>query len=321
MKNEDVYTQNNRLVKSPVSGPYIGNFDLQAGAKAPYTGLPSLPVQQDKTIKSDNLTLGNANGLNTLSGDKFSVSSRTLGNNISQPALSGLDSRIAYNQTPEAKAQFAENAALSQARYDAARPQAAFQQQALNVPNQPDYSQGIDQYLAILDRNPDMTSIGKMVADKKKRENAKAGLTALLGLQENAKRTGADYAQLAQSGDQFNQGLSLDRQKLNQDAAQQQFTNRLGLNKIAQDLLTGQAENADKDRRFNLDQEKANQPVFQNVKEYNDMGQIVSEKPVALSKYTGQPINAASMEAIQELQKDPNLLPHFIAKFGYNPLR
>jgi hypothetical protein len=181
--------------------------------RAPSNGTPSIVQQGQEATppqpQQQGSTLTNSSGINTLSGEGYALSSPKLGVSSTPQSLSALDSTIAYNQTPEAKAKFAENAAISAKNYadgrafDASRQAPTVQQ----APGQPDYTPGIEQYLSVLDKSPETMGFGAMIADKKKRENARAGLNALVGLQENAQRTGVDYAQLGNNANQFSQEL------------------------------------------------------------------------------------------------------------------
>jgi hypothetical protein len=202
-------------------------------------------------------TMTDRGGLRTLAGDGYSISSGAKGMGVfSTPkSLAALDRTIAYNKTQGAKDQLAANAALSQSRYDAARQAAgnSFQQpqQNFDYPQQVDYQGQIQDQIDSLNRPT--SSIGgfdRMIADKKSRQNAQAGLAALLNLQKGNQDTGIDYARMAQQGNQFGQELGFKQQ-------QQSFANQLGLGELAAKNSMAQIEQQDKDRRFSLDQSKA----------------------------------------------------------------
>lgn len=237
-----------------------GNMLSAQMIRAPYNGTPSLIAQNNQAQAEPvsqpvNSTMTDRGGLSTLAGDGYSVSSgaKGMGAFSTPESLAALDSTMAYNKTQGAKDQFAANAALSQGRYDAARQPQVIQQpqQSFEYPQQADYQDQIQSQIDRLGRSS--SSIGgfdRMIAQKRDMKNAQAGLAALLDLQKGAQDTGVDYAKMNQQANQFGQELGFKQQ-------QQSFANKLGLGELAAKNSLAQIEQQDKERRFNLDQSKA----------------------------------------------------------------
>lgn len=140
-------------------------------------------------------SLGNVRGINGQNGyreismPKGSITGQTADKTpLTQDQMNNLDSNIAFGESDVGKKSFADNAALSQARYDAAKQQA---QQPQNTQAQQiladDYSQKINELVAAATQQTDpSSSFSQKIADKHNRKNAQEGLGAVLRLNKDS---------------------------------------------------------------------------------------------------------------------------------------
>jgi hypothetical protein len=148
-------------------------------------------------------TLGFDNGRKTLAGQGYSLSATNQKPGQSTPeSLTALDKTIAYNATPEAKAQFAANAAINNERAERNRAfdaEHAPSGQAIQ-PQVADYSGAINDAQAQLNWLAQTGPMGNSHSDRKAHQQqlamAQAQLSSLMGLQGGAQEQGLGMARL-----------------------------------------------------------------------------------------------------------------------------
>jgi hypothetical protein len=195
---------------------------LEPASRQPLTANPVAGIQTPSTLSFDN-------GRKTLAGQGYSLSATGQKQGQSTPeSLTALDKTLAYNATPEAKAQFAANAAINNER--AERSRAFDAEHAPSVqPIQPqvaDYSGAINDAEAQLNWLAQTGPMGNSHSDKKQHQQqlaaAQAQLASLMGLQGGAQEQGLGMARLAQDAQQRAQSNQLAQQQLQYGAQRDQ---------------------------------------------------------------------------------------------------
>lgn len=146
-------------------------------------------------------------------------------------------------------------------------PELAQPQQVQYTNDAPDYTNQIQGFIDTLGAppvDPRFGGFNALIADKKARQNAKAGLSGLIDLQQGNQDYAYGHNRLAQEQNQFTQGYGLDRQRAQREAEQQQFNNKLGLADIGFKQQSAQAQGQRDSERFALEKVKAAPQLHQS---------------------------------------------------------